>query len=60
MRNIQKEYINLLKDSIRSKDEIINELLRVNRDMIQETRNLIYEFRRLIDLKSQKEVEKND
>lgn len=47
-KKLEEEYIKLLNDTLRSKDDTINELLRINRDMIQETRNLIYEFRKYI------------
>ncbi len=55
MKKLNQEYIELLKETIRSKDKIIDELLRNNRDMIQETRNLIYEFRKYVELKEKKE-----
>lgn len=55
MKKLNQEYIELLKEAIRSKDKIIDELLRNNRDMIQETRNLIYEFRKYVELKEKKE-----
>lgn len=51
MKNNQKEVIELLKSVLKDKQDTINELLRINRDMIQETRNLIYEFRKYIEEK---------
>ena len=51
MKKIQKEIIELLKNVLKDKQDTINELLRINRDMIQETRNLIYEFKKYIEEK---------
>ena len=51
MKKIKKEYIELLNNALKDKQDTINELLRINRDMMQETRNLIYEFRKYIEEK---------
>ena len=51
MKNPQEKYIELLNNALKDKQDTINELLRINRDMIQETRNLIYEFRKYIEEK---------
>lgn len=55
LKEIEKEYINLLSASLKSKDDTINELLRINRDLINETRNLIYEFRKSIEKRNDNE-----
>ena len=55
MRKIEKEYIDLINQSLRAKDEIIDDLLRINENIVRETKELIYEFRQY--LKSNK-VEK--
>ena len=51
MKKIQEEYIKLLNDALKDKQDTINEILRINRDMVQETRDLIYEFRKYIEEK---------
>lgn len=56
MKKIESEYLSLLNKTIRDQKDIIEELIRFNRDLIQETKNLIFEFRKYLE----KEVESCD
>ncbi len=57
MKKIEEKYVSLLNEILKSKEETIDKLLRINENLIQETRNLIYEFREYLkenNIKSQK------
>ena len=59
MRKIESEYICLLKEQINSQNGIIDKLLRVNEDLIQDVKNLVYEFRRFLENEAKFNEEKN-
>ncbi len=48
MKKLEEKYIQLLNDSLKDKNEIIDTLLRINESIVRETRELIYEFRQYI------------
>lgn len=48
MRKSEERYIKLLEESLQDKNEVINELLRINESVVYETRGLIHELKELI------------
>lgn len=48
MRKSEEKYIQLLNESLKDKNKIIDELLRINENVVYETRGLIHELKELI------------
>lgn len=48
MRKSEEKYIKLLEESLKDKNKIIDELLRINESVVYETRGLIHELKELI------------
>jgi len=59
-KKITEEYIYLAKETINNKDKQIDDLMRLNRDVLNQLTNFMYEFREYIKMeKSKQEIEKN-
>ena len=43
MKKSEEKYIQLLNESLKDKNKIIDELLRINENVVYETRGLIHE-----------------
>lgn len=48
MKKSEEKYIQLLNESLKDKNKIIDELLRINENVVYETRGLIHELKELI------------
>lgn len=59
-KKITEEYIYLAKETINNKNKQIDDLMRLNRDVLNQLTNFMYEFREYIKMeKSKQEIEKN-